>query len=211
MSSPRAPLPQLPAWVKSSDPNLDFHILETIGKGAFGTVCKAAHRETQQLVAVKRIALAEFGDDVKTELAVQKECNHECIVNFVCSYCWQGDLWIVMEFVAPPSPFNRNLNTCSVGLHPTPVAAPSPSCALVTPASRYCSGGSLTDIIGALEQPLTEEEIAWVCSCCARGLSYMHSQRKIHRDIKVTCSSCAPPSSSAILTAHAVRQHHGHR
>ena len=76
MSSSQAPLPELPAWVKVSDPNLDFDILETIGKGAFGTVCKAAHRETQQLVAVKRISLAEFGDDIETELAVQKECNH---------------------------------------------------------------------------------------------------------------------------------------
>ena len=110
MSSPLPPTPELPNWVKTSDPNLDFQILETIGKGAFGTVYKAEQRETQQLVAVKRISLAEFGDDVKTELAVQKECNHECIVNFVCSYCWQGDLWIVMEFVALPSPLNHNHN-----------------------------------------------------------------------------------------------------
>ena len=93
--------PELPPWVKTSDPNLDLQILEAIGKGAFGTVYKALHRELQQLVAVKRISLAEFGDDVQTELAVQKECNHECIVNFVCSYCWDGDLWIAMEWVGP--------------------------------------------------------------------------------------------------------------
>jgi serine/threonine protein kinase len=49
----------------------------------------------------------------------------------------------------------------------------------------FTSGGSLNDIFGALEQPLSEEEIAWVCACCARGLQYMHAQRKIHRDIKV--------------------------
>ena len=164
---------QLPSWVKASDPNLDFDILETIGKGAFGTVFKAAHRETQQLVAVKRISLAEFGDDIQTELAVQMECNHDCIVNFVCSYCWQGDLWIAME---------------------------------------YCSGGSLSDIFGALEQPLSEEEIAWVCACCARGLQYMHAQRKIHRDIKVWrlkqlhASLSHPPPP-----LHPVRQHHGYR
>jgi serine/threonine protein kinase len=91
----------LPPWVKTSDPNLDFHILETIGQGAFGTVYKAAQLESQEVVAVKRIALAEFGDDVRTELAVQRECSHECIVNFVCSYCWDGDLWIVMECAGP--------------------------------------------------------------------------------------------------------------
>ncbi len=48
----------------------------------------------------------------------------------------------------------------------------------------------MTDILSALEQPLTEQEIAWVCSCCARGLAYMHSQRKIHRDIKVPPPRC---------------------
>jgi serine/threonine protein kinase len=118
---------------------------------------------------VKRIALAEFGDDVRTELAVQRECSHECIVNFVCSYCWQGDLWIVMECVDPSSVPQRES---------------------VTLWRRYCSGGSLNDILSALEEPLTDEEIAWVCLCCARGLAYMHSQRKIHRDIKVPPLTC---------------------
>jgi serine/threonine protein kinase len=189
MSTPELVLPLLPSWVKTSDPNLDFQILETIGKGGFGTVFKAAHRDTQQLVAVKRISLAEFGDDVQTELAVQKECNHDCIVNFVCSYCWEGDLWIAMECVE---------------------AAPYSMCFLFE--DRYCSGGSLSDIFGALQQPLTEEEIAWVCLSCARGLEYMHSQRKIHRDIKVryVLQTKNLPFFLIRLTARAVCEYHGH-
>ena len=197
MSSPQPPNPQLPPWVKVSDPNLDLHILETIGKGAFGTVYKAVHRESQQLVAVKRISLAEFGDDIETELAVQKECSHECIVNFVCSYCWGGDLWIAMECAAP---LIINLKN-----------QPRFCCRnfVIFFADRYCSGGSLSDIFGALEEPLTGEEIAWVCQCCARGLQYMHSQRKIHRDIKVPLP-LPLTSSPARLIARAVCQHHGH-
>ncbi len=77
----------------------------------------------------------------------------------------------------------------------------------VTFWERYCSGGSLSDIFGALEEPLTGEEIAFVCQCCARGLQYMHSQRKIHRDIKVPLP---PMSSPARVIARAVCQHHGH-
>ncbi|MEE6490491.1 hypothetical protein FKM82_015891 [Ascaphus truei] len=48
---------------------------------------------------------------------------------------------------------------------------------------EYCGGGSLQDIYqvtGALSEPLT----AYVCRETLQGLSYLHNQGKIHRDIK---------------------------
>jgi serine/threonine protein kinase len=49
---------------------------------------------------------------------------------------------------------------------------------------EYCSGGSITDIMGKLRKPLNEQQIALICESTLRGLDYMHSTGKIHRDIK---------------------------
>ncbi|XP_058054483.1 mitogen-activated protein kinase kinase kinase kinase 5 [Anopheles bellator] len=48
---------------------------------------------------------------------------------------------------------------------------------------EYCGGGSLQDIY-QVTGPLTELQISYMCRETLRGLSYLHSMGKIHRDIK---------------------------
>ncbi|XP_025425653.1 mitogen-activated protein kinase kinase kinase kinase 3 isoform X2 [Sipha flava] len=48
---------------------------------------------------------------------------------------------------------------------------------------EYCSGGSLQDIYH-ITGPLTELQIAYMCRETLKGLSYLHTVGKMHRDIK---------------------------
>ncbi|XP_050415231.1 serine/threonine-protein kinase 3 isoform X1 [Patella vulgata] len=49
---------------------------------------------------------------------------------------------------------------------------------------EYCGAGSLSDIMRLRNKTLNETEIATVLSYTLKGLDYLHSRRKIHRDIK---------------------------
>lgn len=48
---------------------------------------------------------------------------------------------------------------------------------------EYCLG-SASDIVEVHKKPLKEEEIAAICSDALNGLEYLHSMRRIHRDVK---------------------------
>ncbi|GAM24111.1 hypothetical protein SAMD00019534_072860 [Acytostelium subglobosum LB1] len=49
---------------------------------------------------------------------------------------------------------------------------------------EYCGGGSVCDAIKITNKTLTEEQIAVVSKDVLQGLAYLHSVRKIHRDVK---------------------------
>lgn len=49
---------------------------------------------------------------------------------------------------------------------------------------EFCGAGSLCDLMAITERTLTEEQIAVVMRQCLYGLDYLHSKKKIHRDIK---------------------------
>ncbi|KAB1274674.1 Mitogen-activated protein kinase kinase kinase kinase 1 [Camelus dromedarius] len=49
---------------------------------------------------------------------------------------------------------------------------------------EFCGAGSLQDIY-QVTGPLSELQISYVCREVLQGLAYLHSQKKIHRDIKV--------------------------
>ncbi|CAB0002001.1 unnamed protein product [Nesidiocoris tenuis] len=49
---------------------------------------------------------------------------------------------------------------------------------------EYCDGGALDSIMVELEKPLTEPQIAYVCQHMCRGLSFLHQNKIIHRDLK---------------------------
>jgi len=48
---------------------------------------------------------------------------------------------------------------------------------------EYCLG-SASDIIEVHKKPLKEVEISAICDGVLRGLYYLHSMERIHRDIK---------------------------
>nr|ALR88659.1 serine/threonine-protein kinase 3-like 092 [Saccoglossus kowalevskii] len=49
---------------------------------------------------------------------------------------------------------------------------------------EYCGAGSVSDIMRLRNKTLTEPEISTILHSTLKGLEYLHSRRKIHRDIK---------------------------
>jgi len=49
---------------------------------------------------------------------------------------------------------------------------------------EYCPGRSVAEVLRLLKIPLTENYIAAIVRDALLGLEYMHSQRKLHRDVK---------------------------
>jgi len=49
---------------------------------------------------------------------------------------------------------------------------------------EFCGAGSVCDMMKICDSTLSEDQIAVVCKDVLHGLAYLHSLRKIHRDIK---------------------------
>ncbi|KAJ3033255.1 hypothetical protein HDV00_006545 [Rhizophlyctis rosea] len=49
---------------------------------------------------------------------------------------------------------------------------------------EYCGAGSVSDVMRLCKTIMTEAQIAVICAHVLKGLSYLHSRRKIHRDVK---------------------------
>ncbi|OWZ61736.1 hypothetical protein AYX15_06082 [Cryptococcus neoformans] len=82
------------------DPNLVYKNFRKIGQGASGGVYTAIDRQTLP-VAIKQMNLEKQPkqDLIINEILVMRESAHPNIVNFKDSYLWQGDLWVVMEYM----------------------------------------------------------------------------------------------------------------
>ncbi|KAF9439233.1 hypothetical protein BGZ76_008600 [Entomortierella beljakovae] len=102
-----------------SDPEEDYTLLEKIGTGSFGTVYKAMHNVSKEIVAVKQINLEDSEEDIseiQQEIALLSQCDSEYITKYYGS-CVKGfKLWIVMEYLAggscldllKPGPFSED-------------------------------------------------------------------------------------------------------
>lgn len=62
-SSPVIEKPRMrePYPIPSSNPASQYTLLEKLGTGSFGTVYKAMHNETKQIVAIKQIGASSLG------------------------------------------------------------------------------------------------------------------------------------------------------
>ncbi|GMK54182.1 hypothetical protein CspeluHIS016_0107680 [Cutaneotrichosporon spelunceum] len=155
-----------------TDQSSAYTLLEKLGMGSFGTVWKAVHNETGQVVAIKIINLEAATDDldeIQAEIAHLRTCLSDKVTRYYGSFIKGYRLWILMEYLA---------------------------------------GGSCQDLL----QPgvFTEAQIATVCRELLLGLDYLHSQGKIHRDIKaanVLFSATADFGVAAQLSAYQSQRH----
>lgn len=49
---------------------------------------------------------------------------------------------------------------------------------------EFCEGGAVDNIMSELEKPLTEPQIRYICHELCEGLSFLHKNKVIHRDLK---------------------------
>jgi len=97
LSKPKADYDQL---FLHEDPNKHYGDKSKIGKGGFGEVFIAKRKSTGQQVAIKilRKSFDDFFRELAREISLLKSCHHPNIVNFIESYVWQNQIWIVMEY-----------------------------------------------------------------------------------------------------------------
>jgi serine/threonine-protein kinase 24/25/MST4 len=117
-SSPQSNRPREPYPIPSSNPASQYTLLEKLGTGSFGTVYKAMHNETKQIVAIKQIDLEDSDDDIseiQQEIASLAQCDSEYVTRYYGSFVVAYKLWIVMEYLAggscldllKPGPFSE--------------------------------------------------------------------------------------------------------
>ncbi|KAI8341619.1 kinase-like domain-containing protein [Choanephora cucurbitarum] len=104
------------------DPNEVYTDMAKIGQGASGGVFTANRifkdgentYETDSLVAIKQINLEQQPKKelIINEILVMKQSQHRNTVNFIDSYLWKGDLWVVMEYMEGGS--LTDVITCSM-------------------------------------------------------------------------------------------------
>jgi serine/threonine kinase 3 len=75
-----------------------FTIINKIGRGSYGSVYKAEHKETGQVLAIKQVPVDTDLQEIIKEISIMQQCDSPYIVKYYGSYFKNTDLWIVMEY-----------------------------------------------------------------------------------------------------------------
>lgn len=83
------------------DPHRVYRGFNKIGQGASGGVYTGFERGSNRLVAIKQMNLEQQPKKelIINEILVMKDSSHPNIVNFIDSYLWEGELWVIMEYM----------------------------------------------------------------------------------------------------------------
>uniref|UniRef100_A0A1Y1LDE3 non-specific serine/threonine protein kinase n=1 Tax=Photinus pyralis TaxID=7054 RepID=A0A1Y1LDE3_PHOPY len=136
------------------DPAGIFELIEVVGNGTYGQVYKGRHTKTGQLAAIKVMDVTEEEED---EIKLE--------INVLKRYSNHRNIATYYGAFIKKSPPGKDDQLWLV--------------------MEYCGAGSVTDLVKSTKgQSLKEEWIAYICREILRGLSYLHSNKVIHRDIK---------------------------
>ncbi|XP_050313998.1 serine/threonine-protein kinase hippo-like [Anthonomus grandis grandis] len=75
-----------------------FDIICKLGEGSYGSVFKALHKETSQVLAIKQVAVDTDLQEIIKEISIMQQCDSPYVVKYYGSYFKNTDLWIVMEY-----------------------------------------------------------------------------------------------------------------
>ncbi|NWU81716.1 STK4 kinase, partial [Onychorhynchus coronatus] len=82
----------------TKQPEEVFDVLEKLGEGSYGSVFKAIHKETGQVVAIKQVPVESDLQEIIKEISIMQQCDSPHVVKYYGSYFKNTDLWIVMEY-----------------------------------------------------------------------------------------------------------------
>ena len=75
-----------------------FDVLNKVGEGSYGSVYKAIHKESRQVLAIKQVPVDNEDPQIFKEISIMQECDSPNVVKYYGSYFTSTDLWIVMEY-----------------------------------------------------------------------------------------------------------------
>ena len=74
-----------------------FDIQCKLGEGSYGSVFKAIHKESRQIVAIKQVSV---NDDIFKETEIMQQCDSPFVVKYYASYFKNEDLlWVITKSV----------------------------------------------------------------------------------------------------------------
>ena len=68
------------------DPKKIFEVQEQLGEGSYGSVYKALHKESGNIVALKIVPIAGEAESLKREISILKNCEDKHIIKYYGSY-----------------------------------------------------------------------------------------------------------------------------
>lgn len=75
-----------------------FNLLAKLGEGAYGSVYKALHKESGEVLAIKQVPVDTDLQEIIKEISIMQQCDSPYVVKYFGSYFKNTDLWIVMEY-----------------------------------------------------------------------------------------------------------------
>ena len=79
----------------------NYENLGTIGEGTYGVVLKCRHKETGQIVAIKKFKESDEDEQVRKtalrEVRILKQLKHDNIVNLIEVFRRKGKLYLVFD------------------------------------------------------------------------------------------------------------------
>ncbi|XP_041467896.1 serine/threonine-protein kinase 3-like isoform X1 [Lytechinus variegatus] len=82
----------------TKEPEEVFDLLEKLGEGSYGSVYKAMHKESGQVLAIKQVPVDTDLQEIIKEISIMQQCDSTYVVKYYGSYFKNTDLWIVMEY-----------------------------------------------------------------------------------------------------------------
>lgn len=136
------------------DPAGIFELIEVVGNGTYGQVHKGRHVKTGQLAAVK---IMEVTEDEEEEIRLE--------VDVLRKFSYHQNIATYYgAFVRKGDPGHEDQ---------------------LWLVMEYCGAGSVTDLVKSTKtRSLKEDWIAYISREVLRGLSHLHKNKVIHRDIK---------------------------
>ncbi|CAM9723806.1 unnamed protein product [Discosporangium mesarthrocarpum] len=127
----------------------DYELLEEVGRGSFGRVFRARHRngDVHAIKIIDLDAAEEEIEEIQQEIQMLQACKCPQLTRYHGSFIVGSALWIVMELL---------------------------------------EGGSLQTLFKDSNTVLDEPTTQWVIREILQALNYLHTERKIHRDIKAS-------------------------